>query len=292
MTDIKVGDVVQIKDTSGFQWSTVQRFAGKCCKVIQIERGVSGYNARIEIINDDGEFRTITVMCKRLVKIKQLAKGTKPEEVMKPKEAVQRTPYVQRDGDVFRMTNVRDVDVAGTLLEVMPGDRFKLVKGMSWVLEYLDQEQDHPHYTDADSVWINELIDAGVIELMKPALAAAFGPVEVDEWSYNPTTFDALAFGEVARTVGESPAFPYVRRSDFATWFWVSPLVRDFIKDQGLDIGEDGWLAVSNGSAEFNRHFLWVRDHNFTFVTAFEYPAMRRYVENAFIARIANGDSL
>lgn len=285
-TKFAVGTVVQIRDFTGFAPRTVHRFTGTCCVVEKITVGTSGYNALIRVKgakpNDD--FQSITVKCERLVAIKQLPKGTVQAAVLAAKAR-----YTQKHGDVFRMTSVRDVDVAGTLLELRPGERFRLEEGQSWTLVYIGVEQDHPHYTDRAGDWINELLDAGVIELVKPALASPFGPVAVDEWSYNPTTFSTLAFGEVAKTIGENPAFPYVRKADTGTWFYVAESVRPYVRNWGIKIGEDGWCIVQNAGEHFRKHFSWVNSLDFTFVTAFEYPALRRHTEDAFTRRINAG---
>lgn len=290
-TKFKLGDVVQIRDMTGFADRTIRRFAGRCCVVESVEPGLQGFNAHVRIkgAKPGDEFQAITVKCARLVKIQQLPKGTDPATVMKPK----RVPYVQRDGDVFRMTHVRDVDVAGTLLEVLPGNRFKLVKGTSWALEYLDQKQEHLHYTDRDSVWINELIDAGVIELVKPALARAFGPVPVDEWSYNSTTLDGLARSEVAElrsTISDATTgrimFTHIRKADIGCWVRVNPKAAHalpYLESRGRNPlpCNRGWVFLHYAEEAF-RDAAFLTNGNVTYITAFEYPAMRADLEASF----------
>lgn len=69
--------------------------------------------------------------------------------------------------EVYQMTNVRDENAAGTLLELKPGERFVVdVSGVDGVLLYLDREQNHPHYTDKNGVWMAELLRAGVIRVL------------------------------------------------------------------------------------------------------------------------------
>lgn len=285
-TKFAVGTVVQIRDFTGFAPRTIHRFTGTCCEVEKITTGTSGYNAQIRVkgAKPDDDFQSITVKCERLIAIKQLPKGTVQTDVLAAKAW-----YEQKHGDVFRMTKVRNTDIAGTLLELCPGERFRLDKGYSWTLVYLDSDQEHPHYTDRNGHWINQLLDAGIIEQVKPALASQFGPVAVDEWSYNPTTFSTLAFGEVAKVVGNNPAFPYVRKADTGTWFYVDASVRPYVRGWGIKIGEDGWCIVQNAGEHFRKHFSWVNSLDFTFVTAFEYPAMRRHTEDAFTSRIKAG---
>lgn len=285
-TKFAVGTVVQIRDFTGFAPRTIHRFTGTCCEVEKITTGTAGYNALIRVkgAKPDDDFQSITVKCERLVAIKQLPKGTVQADVMAAKAW-----YNQKHGDVFRMTEVRNEDIAGTLLELCPGERFRLEKGQSWTLVYLDIKQDHPHYTDRNGHWINQLLDAGIIEQVKPALARQFGPVPVDEWSYNSTTFSELVFGEVARVIGDSPAFPYVRKADTATWFYVSNQVRHVVRGWGIGVGDDGWCVVQNAGQHFNKHFRWVNMIDFTFITALEYPAMRRHTEEAFTRRLTAG---
>lgn len=206
---LAIGDVVQIRNMDGFKPRTISRFSGRCCVVEEIYCGRSDFNALIRIkgAEPDDEFQSITVLVSRLVKIDQLPKGTKPEDVQK----------------------------------------------------------------------------------VKPALASQFGPVPVDEWSYNSTTFSELVFGEVARVIGESPAFPYVRKADTATWFYVSNQVRHVVRGWGISVGADGWCCVQNAGRNFNTHFRWVNMIDFTFITAFEYPAMRAHTERAFSNRLTAG---
>lgn len=80
MPNIKLNDVVMLRDLSGFTDRTVGRFTGKCCDVVSLERGMSGWNAQIRIKGSKpGEsFTSLNVRTDRLIKIEQMAPGTKP----------------------------------------------------------------------------------------------------------------------------------------------------------------------------------------------------------------------
>lgn len=290
-TKFKVGDVVQIRDMTGFADRTIRRFSGRCCVVESVEPGMQGFNAHVRIkgAKPGDEFQSITVKCSRLVKIQQLPKGTDPATVMKPK----RVPYVQRDGDVFRMTRVRNEGVAGCLLEVPTGGRFKLVKGESWTLVYLDQKQDCVHLTDGEGGWINELIDAGVIELVKPAFARAFGPIPVDEWSYNSTTLEGLALGEVAElrsTISDATTgrimFTHIRKADVGCWVRINPNASHaipYLESRGVFARPVnlGWVFLRYSEPAYQQA-AFLTNGNVTYITAFEYPSMRADLEATF----------
>lgn len=368
MSKFKVGTVVQIVNMDGFAERTVKRFQGRCCIIEALEPGLTCDNATVRIMGvQEGEsFSTLHVKTSRLKVIKQFAKGTNPltGKAMKTKRA----RYTQKDGDVFRMTGKINRDLAGCLHEVPAGGTFRLaVVGASWKLVYLGQKQDNPHYTDRNGDWINELLDAGVIErvlpvtpkplvkvgdrvevdasgfmtvtrsafvgavaiviavdddgkgftakahngreawflnqrliqvLPKPALADAFGPVPVDEWSYNSTTFDGLARGEVAElrsTISAATTgrlmFTHVRRADLGVWVHINPnamhaityLSRHGVADSDISRLKDsnGWMFLPYVSKAVTES-AFLRNGSVVFITAFEYPAMYSSLEASF----------
>lgn len=290
MSDIKVGSVVQIRDMSGFAERTVNRFNGRCCKVESLTPGTDGYIAHVRIIGcEDESFNSITVRVSRLVYIHQVPKGTQPNPTAK---------YVMAAGDVFRMTEVRDVAVAGLLLKLVPGQRFRInpdPQGYSWVLEYLDARQDAPHYTDGGSGWINELLNAGVIEKVVSKLAPPFGPVPVDDWSYNSTTLEGLARCEVAQlcsTISHANTarlmFTHIRKADLGCWVRINPSSRhvdEYLAEHGVYAYPDnlGWVFLDYASKAF-KYVKFLTNGNVVCITAFEYPAMRPDLEASFSA--------
>ena len=294
MSNIKVGDVVKIRDMAGFAIRTINRFSGRCCKVESLSRGLSCENAHLRIIGcDDEPFNSITVRVSRLVKIRQLPKGTKQE----PRHEW----YWQKDGDVFVMTGVQDVEVAGTLLELKAGERFRIKRSMhdagySWVLEYLDVEQNSLHYTDGKSEWINELLVAGVIEQVK-IKAPEFGPVPVDDWSYNSTTLEGLALGEVAElrsTISDATTgrimFTHIRKADVGCWVRINPKahhVAGYLSARGVSANPInlGWIFLRYSERAF-KDAAFLTNGNVVYITAFEYPAMRPDLEDSFPSEI------
>lgn len=289
---ITVGSIVQIRDTTGFAKRTYDRFIGRCCKVESVTPGLGGYNAHVRIIGcEDEPFNSLTVKVSRLVRIQQLPKGTKPAEPEKP------APYVQKDGDIFVMTGVQYEELAGSLLELRAGDRFRIKnKGSSWTLEYLEVKQDHPHYTDKHGCWINALLQSGVIELVgmaayqKPALAPAFGPVPVDEWSYNSTTFAELAKDEVAELRATNPLHQggllvtHVRKEDIGVWLKLSGAAglkyakRYDVVARPVNLG---WVFAHYDNDMF-KESEFLTNGNIVYITAFTYPAMRADLETPF----------
>lgn len=106
------------------------------------------------------------------------------------------------------------------------------------------------------------LRNAGTVYLMTHCLrkvtkSPEFGPVPVDEWTYNPTTFAGLADHEVARVIMPNPDTRPI----------VTYVIRDgkgFVWMYNQEHKEWDWSTVSDVG--------WLTNPGVTFVTATEYP--------------------
>jgi len=119
-------------------------------------------------------------------------------------------------GTVYQMTDVRDENAAGTLLELQPGERFVVdVSGVDAVLLYLDRDQRNPHYTDKNDVWVNELLRAGVIRVMGD------NPVHDVPHTYN-SVYDAPIGMVVSYVLNGEPnkgaIYPFIVRTWSGVW--------------------------------------------------------------------------
>lgn len=114
-------------------------------------------------------------------------------------------------GDLYRMTGVINIDVAGTLHEVQQGGRLLHVKNCHGEhFLYLDTKQSGPHYVDEE--WIRDLLAAGVIEsLDKPQVFN--GVLEAPRGM-------VLAYHIKFADAQKGIVYPYVIRTVHSVWLY------------------------------------------------------------------------
>lgn len=122
-------------------------------------------------------------------------------------------------------------------------------------------------------------------------MVAPFGPVPVDDWSYNSTTLEGLARGEVAElrsTISDATTrlcgFTHIRKADVGCWVRINPgvahYVASYLSARGVFANPVnlGWVFLRYGSKAF-KNAAFLSNGNVVYITAFEYPAMRSDLE-------------
>lgn len=168
---------------------------------------------------------------------------------------------------LYSVTPEMTEELGGTLASLAPGERFVLSdykQGQySHVLTYLDREQDHPHYTDRNGVWISQLLQAGAI---------VKGVYEEEPQEFN-SIFDAPV-GMVLRytvegEIAAGAAYPYVMRTGLGVWVYDTTYWR-FIPRDALGVNEVPYMHNLQGCWTIS--VCWQE--------AFEYPAQSPNLNN------------
>lgn len=118
--------------------------------------------------------------------------------------------------DVYRLTDVRNEEVAGCLLENLPGQRIVFLPSQSshdFRIAYLDRPMRRvPHYCHKG--WLGELLAAGVIELVVPDEPQVFNSVL--EAPRGMVLAYHIKFADAQKGI----VYPYVIRTVHSVWLY------------------------------------------------------------------------